>query len=130
LEKSTYDVCICVLSVLMTGYRPDTRKSERSKLEHYCIFFCIVVVHHLCTHYNTQVHFLTASRYQSWQKSFLLFSDIQSDRNSGCRLNLHDSGLPEIFGWIIMYFVYTPLSGADGADDGESFMWWESWQSL
>jgi hypothetical protein len=80
-------------------------------------------VHHLCTHYNTQVHFLTASQYQSWQKSFLLFSEVRSDRNLGCRLNLRDSGLPEIFGWIIMYSAYTPLSGAEGADDGESFMW-------
>jgi len=30
----------------------------------------------------------------------------------------------------LLYSAYTPLSGAEGADDGESFMWWESWQSL
>lgn len=70
------------------------------------ILLCIVVVHHLCTHYNTQVHFLTASQYQSWQKSFLLFSEVRSDRNLGCRLNLRDSGLPEIFGWIIVFCLH------------------------
>ncbi len=94
LEKSTCDVCICVLSVLMTGYRPDTRKSERSKLEHYCIFFYALLLCIICAH-------ITIHKFISW-----LVANINHRRSLFCCFQRFDLTETQDADWTCTTAVY------------------------
>lgn len=78
----------------MTGYRPDTRKSERSKLEHYCIFFYALLLCIICAH-------ITIHKFISW-----LLANINHHRSLFCCFQRFDLKETQDADWTCMTVVY------------------------